>query len=204
MVQKLCGAAVQMKNKIKLMVKTCDFITRIKAVNGFVVLFVIKRSSYFFLLLSLFGCNRHLPIHKVVSIDPILQPYVNEFVQAAAANGHPVTIDNLSMHFVNTLPATTNGECYMMAEGNDGTPLIYINANTWPSWSEALRKGITFHEMGHCILWLEHDTTMIITSRSDFIPRSIMYPYSLNDYIYLTYWNYYMNELFNGLNVTTP
>lgn len=196
MEQKSCGVAVRVKNKIKHMAKTCDFITRIKAVNGSVALFVVRRSKYFFILMSLVGCNQSL-IQKDLSLDPQLTPYAKEFVTTSEAYGHPLVIDNLSMHFGTNLGPDILGECWAKNKGINGTPTVLISSELWPDLSEIERKAVVFHELGHCVLWLEHDENWIRIG-PDYITRSIMYPYIQPEIIYLNYWNYYMNELFNG------
>jgi hypothetical protein len=195
--QRLCIVDALTSIKTRLMERTCDCIILIKSVIDTSVLFAVKRSKYIFILLSLVGCNRALPIQKMLSIEPALQPYVQEFEAAGASVGHKIIVDNLSMHFVTNLPAETLGECWMMNRGASGTPRIFMNANVWPSLTVSQQKAVAFHELAHCVLWLVHDTTWI-TMGINYIPRSIMYPYIQSGYVYDTYWSYYVNELFNG------
>jgi hypothetical protein len=160
-----------------------------------------------FIAVLLLGCNRSLTVPKIVSIDPALQSYVDAFVAAGHAAGHNIVIDNLTMHFATNSQMNGNtgdavGECMMMDEGTTGTPRVLIDSDAWVLFSEPVKQAIIFHELGHCVLWLQHDTTEITTSRWDYIPRSIMYPYVQMTITYEEYWNYYTMELFNG--PTTP
>jgi len=208
MVQKLCGAIAPMKTKIKLMAKTCVSIILTKMLHGFVVLFADKRSNLFITIFFLVGCNQKLQHTKMVSIDPSLQPYADQFVAAGQASGHNIVIDDLSMHFAPSadMQAASDvvGECFMMNNGQDQTPILLIDSDFWATISEPVKQGLTFHELGHCVLFLYHDTVSITTSLNDYIPRSIMYPYISNEIVYITYWLYYTNELFNGISVPTP
>lgn len=189
MVQKLCGVVARAIIKIKNMVKTCDFTTRINAVSGFVVLFVVKRNNLFVILFSLIGCQEQ---SYVVFIDPVLQPYAQSFIESGQSVNYPIVIDNLVMKFSTNLPVNINGQCALRQ-----TPIILINKYVWSLLPEITKKALVFHELGHCVLYLQHDMIWIMIG-SDTIPRSIMYPYLQKDLVYLNHWDYYINELFNG------
>ena len=49
---------------------------------------------------------------------------------------------------------------------------VSILRSAWDSYSADLRKELVFHELGHCVLGLEHDETL----GSDGRPESIMFP----------------------------
>lgn len=156
------------------------------------------RSKEIILLLSfvLAGCNQHLKPYKILSIDPQLQPYFYSFLKDAADLGHPILVDNLSMHFVtNLIPSSHQGVC----EKNKNPPRILISLQYWQSFQEIEKKALVYHELGHCVLGLEHDNEYICFSEyNECIPRSLMYPYSISAWFYSKYWNYYASELFNG------
>lgn len=192
MERELCTVDVKTKIKIRLMGVICAFTMPISKAIGTAVRFAVKRSNFFIMLLSLAGCGHKMEAPKVVSIDSKLNDYVQDFVVAGASVHHPVVIDNLIVQFSSSLTAPTEAECF-----NSSTPRILVNSNIWFEFSEIEQEAIMFHELGHCILNLGHDTTMI-TLGGDYIPRSIMYPYSQSDQIYLDHWDYYVNELFNG------
>ena len=143
--------------------------------------------------LLLTGCNRHLEVAKIVSIEPRLQSYVSNFVQEGANVGSSIIIDNLIVRFTNKLDASTLGECWDYHDGTEGNPTIYINYNDWLTQTETRRKVVMFHELGHCVLWRGHNETY-----TNGIPTSIMYPYIGSDSDYLNNWAYYMQELFHG------
>lgn len=159
------------------------------------------KHGWVILFLALGACNQKLRVPKMLSIDPNLAGYVQDFEAESRAAGRPVVVDNLSLHFVTTLGTNplgiTIGECEAMNRGEYGTPRIFIALDTWGGLTPMLRKEVLFHEMGHCVLWLEHDETMI-TLNGWYIPKSIMYPSIQAESTYAMFWPYYMHELFTG------
>ncbi len=148
--------------------------------------------------LMLVGCERpgHIPI---VNIAPEAQPFVNRFVQTAHAEGIQLEITDLQINFVNDIPSdrpgtTTLGECFM--GGPDSTPHIRLNRSSWVDMDELLHEALVYHELGHCILRREHDESFI-TDLGEGIPKSIMYPYLLDEGVYLRHHDHYLIELFN-------
>lgn len=138
--------------------------------------------------LFLTGCNRDLPVSKMISIDPTFQTYVNDFVTEAKNQNYPLSIDDISIHFDSSLDVTTLGECRRYSQG---TPLILINQQDWPNENDVIHRVLLFHELGHCILNREHLNTL-----TNGIVTSIMYLYMQNSSMYSDNWAYYMHELF--------
>jgi len=52
---------------------------------------------------------------------------------------------------------------------------IEIDPNFWNKASENERENLIFHELGHCLLLLEHDDKMMDNNGIS-VPESIMYP----------------------------
>lgn len=146
-----------------------------------------------FVISFLIGCSSPEP--KVLFVDKAFTSYVEEFIHAGASVNHPVTVDNLIIVFSTELDDDILGVC---EQTTDGTPRIQISLQNWVTSIEIEKKAVVFHELGHCVLWLDHDEVWINTLQSDNVPRSLMYPYIEDAYIYTKYWNYYINELFNG------
>ena len=144
--------------------------------------------------LLLVGCNRSLKIEKQVSIDPVFQTLVNDFVADGKANGRNIVIDNLIVRFTDKLTSETLGECFMYNGGQDGNPTILINYQDWIYETPTRQKVVFYHEMGHCVLFREHNVTYLPNG----YVTSIMYPYIQWDDVYLNNWVWYMWELFNG------
>lgn len=86
----------------------------------------------------------------------------------------------------------------MNNQGTTGVPLVQISSDEWPNLGTVQRQALLHHELGHCVLWLQHDPTWITTPDDDYIPKSIMYPYIESEEVYVKYWNYYVYELFTG------
>jgi hypothetical protein len=154
--------------------------------------------TIFLIIYSLLGCNTSLALPKHVVIDPVFQPFVQDFIQDAASVGHPIIIDNLVIHFTTKLELIYLGECQDWSHGRYGTPIIKISQQNWSSLQLQARKSLLYHELGHCVLWLDHDDSWITTSLGDSIPRSLMYTSGDYSIAELKYWSYYINELFNG------
>lgn len=82
------------------------------------------------------------------------------------------------------------GQCEI-GEGRN----ISINKAYWSDASHTSRELLIFHELGHCVLNLEHDDSWI-TLNGVYIPKSIMNSYLFSEYLYDTFREYYMLELF--------
>lgn len=152
-----------------------------------------------FILLT--GCMTRFIAPKAVSIDPELQPYINEFLIDARVNGVNVVIDDLIVKFASNLGTDILGDCYMNDRGQDGPPLVQISIDEWPTLGPYQRQSLLFHELGHCVFWYEHDQSWVTTPLGDYIPKSIMFPYIEPENIMETYWNYYVIEFFTGQEV---
>jgi hypothetical protein len=69
---------------------------------------------------------------------------------------------------------------------------ITIDPSSWATLQEYSRQNLIFHELGHCILNLGHDSTLM----SNGIPNSLMNPSLLPDGIFEFFRSHYMNQLF--------
>lgn len=144
--------------------------------------------SFCFILI---GCNSQLIAQKIVSIDPVLDGYVENFIQIGHLEGHDIIIDNLVLHFTANLGEEILGQCSLGV-----TPAILISEYYWDALTEIEKTITVFHELGHCILLRSHDEVEI-NMGGYVVPQSVMYPYILEGEIYSTYWKYYTHELFN-------
>ena len=151
----------------------------------------------FVLFLFLSACGGLFEGPPVVSIEPALQEYVDNFLVEGASRGHPIQITDLIVRFSPDLGDNVLGECWT---GGSSTPTIYISMRYWPYETVVYRRIIMFHELGHCVLNREHELTGRI--RNGYCtPSSIMWPYIIDETnMYLTNWNDYMVELFTGVS----
>jgi hypothetical protein len=155
----------------------------------------------------LLGCNRGLPLPAPqVSIDPVLQPYVNDFVADAASVGRTIDINNLIVQFApdlgNSSLGETVGECKIQYYNGNvyGTPTILIDRPFFEGTDAWSRHTVMYHEMGHCVLFRVHRLDWISLYGPDLfqhsIASSIMYPYVVASADAQMFSNYYVSEMF--------
>lgn len=72
---------------------------------------------------------------------------------------------------------------------------IYINTPKWNSYDSQQREMLVFHELGHCILNLEHDRSL----DSDGVPNDLMYPVNFDSLYYNKYRKFYLDHLFKKI-----
>ena len=81
----------------------------------------------------------------------------------------------------------------------DYIPEVSIDKEFWETATEASRKDLMDHELGHCILKRGHNENIKDEINT---PESIMFPYHVPDVIgqnrYLEMYDYYLTELFTG------
>lgn len=148
---------------------------------------------------TLIGCA---PIGKVqlasLSVDPEIQPYVTIYENESTRMGHPIVVRNLEARFGPTdfRGPTVIGYCQRSSWSY--TPLVVINREFWNSASSNEREHLMFHELGHCLLDLDHDDAVILIG-IDWVPRSIMNPYIFEESVYVAHREYYLQNLFNSV-----
>lgn len=113
------------------------------------------RTYYIACLLLLSACG------KAPNIDPAFAEYVYQFSSTYSAR---VEVDVVFAD----LDAKTAGECQM-------GKVVRISRSFWQGISDAGRMQLVYHELGHCVLLLQHTSDSIIKDGMH-IPKSIMYP----------------------------
>lgn len=141
----------------------------------------------YLILLGLFGCG-----YKQTSetyIDPAFSSYIKTFND----KGGPHVA--FSIVFATLNVTNELGVCIRYAP-NDPKNTIEIDKIYWAVLSELSREQLILHELGHCVLGLNHDSTLITLGAYTNVPKSIMYPYEFG---YAPYYNdyrsYYISEL---------
>jgi len=122
-------------------------------------------------------------------IDADLYSYALKFQQEAAKHGKPVSITSLDIVLAD------QGEDGVCIRGG-GSNAVRINKKKFSQWSEDVRTGVIFHELGHCLLDREHTEV----ERASFGgPTSLMHPFviGVNNYLQEN-WDFYMGELFGS------
>ena len=153
------------------------------------------------ILLSCKKTNDFLPLYDV---PDEFKPIVASFIEAAAARGHTLHINNLIIRYDSTLKLPYCAKSNVISSQNDVQKTISISSNP-QCWENSTQfETLVFHEMGHCILGRDHDTARLPNGA----PKSIMYPNDITiyspcvyvlgdscDHVYRR--AYYLDELFN-------
>lgn len=142
-------------------------------------------TSLILLALLLTGCGHH----RVILIDPDIQPYYIRFLAEASKLDRDVKIDSLMITKVSSMPELEIGRC---DEGD--IPAVFILESYWDLASIADKEQLVFHELGHCLLDRKHLTGVLGSG----IQISIMDILHFDRSTYVYYHDYYMRELFLG------
>jgi hypothetical protein len=128
--------------------------------------------------------------HPNIGIGPEFAPFVAQFEAdyGASIGNFPITF---SAQTGNTI-----GVCKIWS---DGYRIIEIDPTFWNNLniSDARRKSLIYHELGHCILNRGHDNAYISSPTYGSIPKSIMNMYLMEELSYANLQPYYIGELFH-------
>lgn len=125
-------------------------------------------------LLFITGCGLY---HKpIVKIDPRVQPIVDQWHKdSKEILGYDVSINDLIIDLAN-LDGTKAGLCQLETYHS---PHIYIDYYYWNVADDIQKLLMVYHEMGHCVLFRDHNNTMIFINDPGIVPYyapvSIMY-----------------------------
>jgi hypothetical protein len=87
------------------------------------------------------------------------------------------------------------GGCYYTGIANSRANNIVIDRKAWREYNEGGREQLIYHELGHCVLGLDHDDTVGEISGIIF-PISIMNSYVFgNHWLYVQEREHYINDL---------
>lgn len=107
---------------------------------------------------------------KLVQIETEdLRFWVSEFETVARANGVELTIDSLIVRYesdsqfrTETMPdGSTKSELATCSLAFGSAPLIQVKKSYFVNASEWHKREIMFHELGHCILGLDHNDKLV-------------------------------------------
>lgn len=137
----------------------------------------------------------------VQSIDPAIQPIVDEFLIDAQNHGALVDIKTISAiefgSVNNILMQNVIGVCMPLIFLGErvNSPLLRSNrvvvTSEYPANSYKF-KALIYHELGHCLLGRQHTNDL----------RSLMYPIiSDNESFYRVFWKDLVHELFIGNHI---
>ena len=163
------------------------------------------KKLFIFGAILLLGCQKNINnFSPVYDVPDEFKPVVASFIEAAAARGHVIHINNLIIKWDSTITLPYCGKSNVISSQNDVQKIILLNPHSlcWENTTQF--EALLFHEMGHCILGRSHDTSRLPIG----VPKTMMYPndatvyspcvYHLDDSCDLVYRRaYYLDELFN-------
>lgn len=150
----------------------------------------------FYILMTACAGIGEIPV-PAYDIDPEFDTYIKVFEAEAKLRHKNIVINNLIARFGYTKYDGDDviGLCYKTKH----TPVIVIDREYWDEVGTVDREILFFHELGHCVLKLQHDNSM--TNFDDYQgPASLMNEYMFDAWIYVTNRYYYMNNLFRLAN----
>lgn len=154
-----------------------------------------------FLLFILTGCQKEganpIDIYPISEIEADFVQFSDKFLEYHDNLG--LTHDyRVSILMSEDLDDTTYGTC-LKVEGDDRR-VILINDIAWGRMTSAEKELVIFHELGHCILNLPHNSNTVV-ARIGGLPESIMFPKIFSDVVYVVNRDYYVADLFEPSQV---
>jgi hypothetical protein len=80
-----------------------------------------------------------------------------------------------------------------LCETGTNTRRVTFDPDFWNTVSETQRELVAHHELGHCILYRAHDSSLLSSGKY----ASIMYPIIMSSATYTSNYDYYQEELFS-------
>ena len=172
-----------------------------------------KASLIFFALLALTLMTSCGPMPKKgmqgQSIDSALTQYLEQFESQASSHGVNVDASSLTMTFSESMPpssiqgASVLAYCQRTFQGQN----VVVKGSAFNSMSVSDREQLVFHELGHCLLGLEHDNGTEtafdyygLGSYATGVPSSIMNQLHFASFLYNGNRATYLDRLFKHAN----
>jgi len=142
-----------------------------------------------YLLLTLTGCKLFYPQqHGRYFQITEFKTLTDRFSTEANLHGVVVGVFDIFIQFGVLEKQYVIGTCY---KGGGIVPTIVIEEDYWDNSTDLIREQLLFHELGHCVLDLDHNNTL-----NNGVPISLMHESVINEYWYKLYHDDYLNELF--------
>ena len=141
------------------------------------------------------GCQPDEVADDLYQVPAEVQPYVERFVEEAAARGRTLSVEGLNVGFAETSRTSASaGMCHHLVSGR---PQIVLDTNTvnWKN-GDASREILIFHELAHCLLGRTHRDDRLPNGNYASMMRSEgdpVYGFRLNRFKR----SYYLDELFD-------
>jgi hypothetical protein len=143
---------------------------------------------YIVFLLIIASCGSAPPPSKgndAVGVD--FKPYYNEFIDDLNLRNKRVAHSGITIRFDVMRSPINVGECHYSYPNHT----VKINKNYWDKSSDTVKKIIIYHELGHCMLYRDHNNQLNSINQ----PMSIMYSKVLYGSVFLRDELQYINEL---------
>ncbi len=156
------------------------------------MLYQTKTVFYFLFCIGLYlftGCQKE-------SIPTEFEKYINTFLDEAKKRGRSVDIKNpkLVLQFIDSQGVS---ECTL----SKNKKTVSISSNDWKRFDELGREALIFHELGHCLLGLDHNNCQLPDGSSKSIMCGINGHCSEANYCFPIYGgmkrDYYLDQLFD-------
>lgn len=156
---------------------------------------LINDALFSLFLISFYGVVLYMAIEEQIptGVDPELKAYVATFEKEGKRFlGAAFSVPDMDIGFSRTrhLPTQDGGHIVGMCDPYIPKRTVVFDRDTWPLYSDAEKEELVFHELGHCVLDRDHDSTKVGN-----LPRSIMYPYDSIP-TYSIFREQYLKELF--------
>lgn len=121
------------------------------------------------LLVTVMACGK-------ATVEPEFQSYLADFQADAKRFNRDVDTSQVSIKFGDTGSMENGAVCHT------GSKQINVQKSAWANGNDTDRMIIIYHELGHCVLGLNHTTELGIMS-SNAVPEVV---YRLNPDLFLT------------------
>lgn len=157
-------------------------------------------------LFTLTGCGQGFETQNNGTVDATLKPYLDTFLKYANQNGRAFETLNLDMTFSESMPPSNNGGSVIgYCQRSSGYKRVVIKISYWNSASVSDREQLVFHELGHCLLNLDHNDTVEVAPfwnnpyyQANNVPSSIMNTFHFDSGLYSGNRGEYVKRLFNA------
>jgi hypothetical protein len=136
------------------------------------------------------------PTGKLYSGPAEVEKYVVKFVDDAKAHGVNVlpNMSNPTLTIQFASLSSYGSSVIGLCETTGSLRRVTFSPTFWNSASETQRELLAHHELGHCVLYRPHKTSLLSSGAY----ASIMYPIILASSTYLGNQEYYLNELYTS------
>lgn len=143
---------------------------------------------YIVFLLLIVSCGSSpTPSKDNNAIEADFKPYYDEFIEDLNIRNRRVSYGNIAIKFDAMRSPGNVGECHYLYPKHT----VKINKKFWDNSSDAIKKIIIYHELGHCMLYKGHNSELNSINQ----PISIMHPEGLYGSVFLRDEVQYINEL---------